>query len=487
MRALATVAAWGVAAAVSAQVIDNTDTRVQTTLDPGMRRIGTLRPKGVGEIGSSRWTLGCETIDREYSDYDAFKEYLPALGIRRIRLQGGWARCEKDPGIYDFAWLDHIIDDARSRGLEIWLETSYGNPAYPGGGGRTLSGGFPKSEEGLKAWDAWVEKMAERYKGKVRDWSMWNEPDGHKEHTPERVTEFNIRTAEIVKRVIPDARIGGLVLCGPKTNYVEHFVKTLAERNKLDLFHWVVYHGYTRNPDDHNAGVQKIKPIMARYAPNMRLWQGECGTQSEWCPSGALSKYPWTELTQAKWDTRRMLGDLGNGADSEVFTAADLDYRTTSFHNGLVRYGLIKTAGAAEGYKVLKVKTAYYAVQNVVSVFNDGLELIPDYPCEAACASPLAVYGHRDIKSGQQVCVFWNKGVVPSNHNDTVSATLTVTGGAFAEPVWVDTLTGGVYEIPKESVVAEGGKVVFRGVPAYDAPVFITDKKLLSVVPWPVP
>ena len=25
-----------------------------------------------------------------------------------------WARTEKDPGIYDFAWLDQIIDDARS-------------------------------------------------------------------------------------------------------------------------------------------------------------------------------------------------------------------------------------------------------------------------------------------------------------------------------------------------------------------------------------
>ena len=78
----------GWAAAASAQVIDNTDTRVQTTLDPAMTRIGTLKPKGVAEIGSSRWTLGCETIDREYSNYHAFKEYLPALGIKRIRLQG---------------------------------------------------------------------------------------------------------------------------------------------------------------------------------------------------------------------------------------------------------------------------------------------------------------------------------------------------------------------------------------------------------------
>jgi hypothetical protein len=103
----------GMAVAACAQVIDDSDTRVQTSLDPGLKRIGTLKPKGVREIGSSRWTLGCETMDREYTNYDAFKEYLPALGIRRIRLQGGWARTEKDPGIYDFAWLDRMIDDAR--------------------------------------------------------------------------------------------------------------------------------------------------------------------------------------------------------------------------------------------------------------------------------------------------------------------------------------------------------------------------------------
>ncbi|MBP7636990.1 MAG: beta-galactosidase, partial [Kiritimatiellae bacterium] len=185
----------GIAGVACAQVIDNTATRVQTTLETGMKRLGTLQPKAAHEIGTSRWTLGCETIDREYSDYHAFKAYLPALGIKRIRLQGGWARTEKDPGIYDFAWLDCIIDDARARGLEIWLETSYGNPAYPGGGGRTLAGGMPTSEEGLKAWDRWVEQMALRYKNKVRDWSMWNEPELKGANGTETITAFNMRTA----------------------------------------------------------------------------------------------------------------------------------------------------------------------------------------------------------------------------------------------------------------------------------------------------
>lgn len=467
------------AAALPAQVIDNSPTRVQTTLDPGLKRIGTLEPKNVRQIGTSRWTLGCETIDREYSDYNSFKEYLPALGIKRIRLQGGWARTEKLPGTYDFAWLDYIVNDALSRGLEIWLETDYGNPVYPGAGGRTLNGGFPSSPEGLAAWDRWVEAMAVHFKGRVRDWAMWNEPEGNKAHTTEMITDFDIRTAEIIKRVIPDARIGALVIMAPNAAIVEPFMKALAERGKLGLFEWVVYHSYTRNPDDTYLGVAKVEAAVRKYSPTMKLWQGEAGVQSEFCNAGALSKYPWTELSQAKWAARRMLGDIGHGADSSVFTAADLDYRTTSFHNGLVRYGLIKTTGAAEGFKVLKVKTSFYAVQNVVSVFNDALELIPNYPCEVQCAKPLAAYGHKDLKSGQQVCVYWDKSVVPSDRNDTVSATLTIKGATFADPVWVDTITGGIYEIPKGKVTTDGDKVTFTDLPAYDAPVFITDRSLV--------
>jgi hypothetical protein len=459
----------------SAQVIDDTSSRVQTSLDPGLKHLGTLVPKNVREIETSRWTLGCETIDREYSDYNAFKEYLPPLGIRRLRLQGGWARTEKDPGIYDFAWLDQIIDDALARGLEIWLETDYGNPAYEGGGGRTLAGGFPTSEGALAAWDKWVTAMATRYKGKVRDWAMWNEPDINKTHTHADIADFNIRTGEIIKRIIPDARIGALSLATLNPDFMDRCLKRLAEKDKLDLFDWVIYHGYTMNPDTAYGNVKKIKDVVQKHSPRLKLWQGENGTQSEWCRSGALSKYPWTELTQAKWDSRRMLGDIGHDVDSTVFTAADLDYRTTSFHNGLVRYGLIKTAGATEGFRVLKVKMAYYAVQNIVSVFNDAVELIPDYPCEVTCAAPTAVFGHKVRNTGQQIVVFWDKSEVPSNSNATVPATFKITRGRFTHPVWVDTITGNVYEIPAERVTVEGETVIFREIPVYDAPAFITD------------
>lgn len=149
------------ATAVAAPVIDDTPTRVQTTLKVDMTPVGTLRPKAVGEISVSRWTIDCAGMDREHCDWRAIREYIAPLGIPRMRLQAGWARCEKDPGKYDFAWLDQVVFDAKKMGIDTWLELSYGNPSYPGGGGRQLAAGVIYDWRNLKTglpvtvfWDA---------------------------------------------------------------------------------------------------------------------------------------------------------------------------------------------------------------------------------------------------------------------------------------------------------------------------------------------
>ena len=92
-------------------------------------------------------------------------------------MQAGWAKCEPEKGVYHFEWLDEIINHIIAQGVEPWLQTSYGNPIYEGGGGIHLSAGFPTSEVALAAWDDWVSAMAERYQGKVKIWEIWNEPD----------------------------------------------------------------------------------------------------------------------------------------------------------------------------------------------------------------------------------------------------------------------------------------------------------------------
>ena len=95
---------------------------VRTPLAIDFPRIGTVRPRSATEIGPSNWTLGCETLDRDFADWDEYKDYIPPLGLKTIHLQSGWAKCERVKGTYDFAWLDHIVDDAIARGIEPILE-----------------------------------------------------------------------------------------------------------------------------------------------------------------------------------------------------------------------------------------------------------------------------------------------------------------------------------------------------------------------------
>ena len=124
-------------AAVAADLppyLDDSDDRVWTPLNVPFKRIGTLKPRGASEIKDSNWTLGCEGLDR-WGNFENFRAYINPLGIKTIRLQAGWAKCEKEKGKYDFAWLDDIIDYAVTNGINVLLETDYGNTIYEGGGG----------------------------------------------------------------------------------------------------------------------------------------------------------------------------------------------------------------------------------------------------------------------------------------------------------------------------------------------------------------
>jgi hypothetical protein len=452
--------------------IDTSAERAKTPLDPGLRQIGTIRPRSADQIAGSNWTLGCETLDRDFAIWDEYKAYIVPLGIKTIRLQGGWAKTEKAKGVYDFAWLDTIIGDARGMGLNILLETGYGNPVYPGGGGFDLAGGFPTSEEGLAAWDRWVEAMATRYAGKVRDWAMWNEPDINKQHKPADIAAFNIRTAEIIKRIIPDARIAGLSLASSNPKLLGQCLGALAEKGKVGLFHWFIYHGYEFNPDVSYPKVEALKATLAQYSKTARMRQGENGCPSETATRFALSNHPWTEYSQAKWDLRRMLGDLGHDVESAVFTICDFNHKGREIN----RKGLLH---ATADRRVDGIKLAYYAVQNTVAVFDDTLARVTASAVSVMADASSACFAYRHVKTGAPLVVLWDNSGTPDDAFVTRPAQVTVKDLAFQEPVWVDLITGRVYELPADRMVKAGAFTLFKDVPFYDAPVLIAEKALI--------
>jgi len=467
----------------------------QSASDISFPLIGKVQPRNASEIASSNWLIGCETLDRDFADYDQYKEYLNPLGIKRLRIQTGWAKTEKVKGQYNWEWLDHIVNDAVQRGLQPWLQFSYGNSIYEGGGGINLAAGVPLSEEALAAWNKWVAAMVIRYKDKVRNWEVWNEPNfgDNLYNTPDKAAALNIRTAEIVRKIQPDAIISGLAFGHIDLEYADTFFKAIHAAGKLQLFDNMTYHDYVYNPDSHYPKVMKLKAVLEKYAPNMPLRQGENGAPSGPRLGGALGDYDWSELSQAKWNTRRMLGDLGHDIESSVFTIIDIAYTSGPIKRLNVK-GLIQSDMTK---KAIRPKLAYYAVQNVASIFDNSLEriknirdtynseFIPENPEDVAMTKntdrSLAVYGYRNKTNKLNIFTIWQDEAIPINSEEKKNLNFTFTNANFEQPVYVDVITGKVYEIPSSQWSKNGAKYTFRNIPVYDGPILIADKKLIRI------
>ena len=486
-------------AGVHGVTLDRSHDRVRTPLRLDLKRIGTLRPRSAHEIRSSNWTLGCEVLDRDFANFEEYKEFIDPLGIKTIRLQGGWAKCEREKGKYDFSWLDAQVDFAVANGLNVLLETGYGNPIYEGGGGWDLAGGFPTSEEGLAAWDAWVDALTRHFKGRVRDWAMWNEPDiGSPAKTPEQIAAFNVRTAKIVKRNIPDSRIAGLSLARNSPPLFESCLKPMGD--DVRLFDWFIYHGYADAPEKSYENVEALKEILARYNPAAKMRQGENGCPSEMATRFALSGIAWSEYSQAKWDMRRMLGDLGHDVESSVFTICDFNHKGREINlKGLLR--------ANDEKEVIAVKRAYYAVQNTVAVFDDTWSRVAE-PAFFTPDATISAWEYRKA-SGESLYLFWSfsdesreqaiknpkrtllpgeREIVavprrPGDSFETRPHTFKIKGGGtLSDPVFVDLMTGAVFAFPKRNFLVSAKYTRIVDVPVYDSPCLLTERSAVEFV-----
>lgn len=447
------------------------DFAASATLDaPALPLVGKIKPRSAKEISSSTWSIGGETLDRDFAVYANYKKFLGPLGAKRIRLQAGWAKCEKQRGIYDWAWLDEVVDDALAQGVQPWLETAYGNTIYAGGGGTGLGGGLPKSVEALAAWDNWVRALARRYQNRVKEWEVWNEPDLGKDAPAEAYADFFIRTAEILRSEAPGSQVWALGLAGNMA-YGDRFLGQMKAKGKLKLINAVTVHGYPKNPDDTSA-VARMRALLAKHGRAVPVIQGETGAPSKFQQNFALSKIPWSENTQAKWDLRRMLVHHAKDVPFNLFTISDMHYR----RNGQLDMNYKGLLGTNPDQTVSHAKPAYFAAQNVFAIFDDSLVRVANFTCTANITNAIAAFAYTNQSSGAQVVMLWFSGNGPSESNTKTLVDLTLDTSPFKEPVYVDLLTGRVYALSKPN-----NGSAFKQIPLYDSPILIAEKAALPL------
>jgi hypothetical protein len=146
-------------------------------------------------------------------------EMIKAAGIDWVRFDFNWFQLEPSNNSFQWQVTDPIVNKAHELGLNMFATLSYTpqwasanpncTPNHPGADGCNTQ---PFSS--VAEWQDFVTKVVSRYKGKIKHWGMWNEPnlDHFYSGTEDQyVYDILIPGAQAAKAADP-----GAVICGPE-------------------------------------------------------------------------------------------------------------------------------------------------------------------------------------------------------------------------------------------------------------------------------
>ena len=486
----------------------------------GLEYLGKLKTRKSTEISSSRLGVGFECLDRDMWDANQAWPVLDDLGIKWARVQTGWAKTEKEKGVYNFAWLDDIVNKLLERGVTPWLSISYGNPVYTK---KMISGdnisenykdcnehgvGFPPihTPEEREGWKNYVRELVKHFRDRIDHYEVWNEPDllsfwqcGPK---ADQYVDLVRMTAEPLREEQPDAKLIGGAIAWGMTVWSLKYLDDCMKAGMHEYIDIVSYHGYKSVPERHSTQeIAGFTNIINNYKPSLLYWQGEAGVQS-YVPEkakgvGALSTMKFSEDIQARMLLRRTLLELHNGcAMTSYFHMADFAHYAAfkqTFHYGIVRI--------EDG----SPKPAYYALQSLCTLLADPMEQAGG---RTACHMSVkddtddpratkATTWHANFVCGDvPVHAWWfPESVEDDPEIESMEMTYYMDSSLKLDnPVLVDPITQEVYAIKCEmdkrtcgeswmfpDEQAEGVRH-FDGLPICNSPLIMTDRSIIEII-----
>lgn len=460
-------------------------------------KIGEIKPKKSIDIKHSRIGLGFEKLDRNIFDPNKAYPFVAESGVKWARLQSGWQRTEKEKGVYDFAWLDDIVDHMIAMGVEPWLCLCYGNQLYTPVAKQYFGAvGCPPiaTEEERTAWTNYVKATVSHFKGRIHYYEIWNEPDltyaWKHGVNPQEFGMFTISTANACKEADPTCEVLGFVLANKKnTEYREALCATGA----CDVLDGITYHGYHVDDESFEEAFQVYDEVRKTYKPSMKIIQGESGTQSRGDGSGALKKGAWTQLKQAKFLLRHLIIDLACGVEfTSYFSCMDMVEALrglTGDVKSYLDYGYFGVIGADfddEGHSTGEYtpKPSYKALQNLTSVFCNDYELC-ELPIVGTIEPSIRVigedddfaltrhYGFAKPNGSYGLCYWMSKNILKETYESTISLKFKK-ADLPGEIRLADLRTGEVYSLPESMVNEDEEYIHLLNIPVTDSPLLLS-------------
>lgn len=465
-----------------------------------MQQIGKLKinPSEFQSL-QSHASVGFECLDRELYDPERCYDLLQQAGVKYARVQTGWNRCETEKGVYNFEWLDDIVDNLLQRGIQPWFNVGFGNILYmPDSRTSSAVGQVPicYGPEVLEAWKNYVTALAKHYAGRINYFEIWNEPDisdfwAPGSSNPEEYAQLINETGAVILKENANAKIGACMsdaFASEFLHFKDYLFKLAKNVQQLDFFS---YHRYNSRADvDLLQNVSYMRKIFAfNGLPKVEIWGGECGYAS-YLPKGhiILNEKPSSEQQQAVSLLRYFVTDAAAGCRlTSFFMVVDLIqnvYQTARQNNtDPARSGILNGLSYTP-------KLAYTALANISNLLRDDFKVSDRYialtthytrpyvnmPQQPFCAAfeknghPFYAYYYPTYL--EEECGLLQPEICVRIQNIFEQ-------DAMQDPVAVDSLTGDVYEPERREDFKS--LTLLYGLPVAEYPIFIVERSELEM------
>ncbi len=208
-------------------------------------------------------------------------DLLEYLNFDMIRDEAMWDYVEREKGKYVIPErIQRYVDYAYQNGIEILMPLTYGNSLY-----METAGQMPYTDEQITAYVNYCKFIASHFKGKVKYFEIWNEPN---------VKNFNPdgRTATDYAKLLKAAYAGiksvndeAVVIGGvcATSDGVQDYYEELNEAGAYDAMDVVSIHPYScfgkKLIDEDGLDFDWVENLLGKY--NKPIWVTEIGYYSE--------------------------------------------------------------------------------------------------------------------------------------------------------------------------------------------------------------
>jgi hypothetical protein len=203
---------------------------------------------------------------------------VPFGSWRLLDAYVDWPRLEPQKGQWTFTALDRYVELAEQHHVDLLLPLVF-SPQWASSRPTEkaqVGAGRAAPPVDMNEWTTYVRTVAGRYKGRIHEYEIWNEPNVTDlfSGTPDQMIALTRAAASVLKEVDPS-----IVVVSPSAAYNGlPWLRIFLQKGGCKFVDVVGFHFYEATPEDVLAHASQVRSAMSQYGcAGKPLWDTEAG------------------------------------------------------------------------------------------------------------------------------------------------------------------------------------------------------------------